>query len=542
MLAHMSRGWIALIVAAVACAACLTTCARGSVAPTRESVAPRIGGAQPDSGATSVVQHPATQRNRKPAWDDVDIAPAETTIPDRSTFLDVTVVRADGCPAVGATIDVQVVGAFGAEPVQPAVAVRTADASGCGTFDFGPRVADPACRIVAWLGDEAATDFVWATFDQRTKATLRLAPSVMVRGRVVDDEGRVVPGAVVTAQATHPDIPVHSRSVGARGEITTDSNGSFALPLPASEALQTNLQFDARAPGFECESIGELRWKRAEDVAKGVEIRMFSVVHVRGRCVDARGAPIADAEVELVQDKSTTARTGPDGRFDLGGLRRKGGDFVAECDDAAPTRLAGVSGRRGDVDLGDVVLREGGVVRGVVVDVTGKPVAEAGLTLWNEGHIVGDGCTDGEGWFVLKHVGDGEHDLVVLEKDPPHGAMPVMTKVRGIRAGGADLRVVLDCGRRIRFQFVDGATNKPALVKGATIRWRVSGSLDPPESTTLLSTPTSVIRLEVPEVGTYELFVSVSGFGDTFEAQTCSGVAVSADRETIVDVPLRRAR
>jgi len=457
----------------------------------------------------------------------------------------VTVTRADGSPAAGATVEVQVQGSFGQPPpAPPAPATKTSDASGTAAFDFGPRVADVACRLVAWSGDDAATDVVWATFDAWTQAVLRLAPGLVARGRVLDDEGRPVAAAVVTLQATHPEMSTESRIVGARVAATTALDGSFTLPaLPSSEMLHAVTNIDVAATGFDPSSAQDLRWKRADDVAKPLEFRLVPSVHVRGRCVNAGGASLADVRVELVQTSTTTsARSGSDGRFDLPGLRREGGAFVASSPLFAATRVAAISGRAADVDLGDVVLREGGVVRGVVVDGAGSPVIGASLTLWRATSVAGGGYTDADGRFVLEHVGDGDHEVVVSERDPPRWLTPVMAKIEGVRAGGAELRVVLDSGRLLRLQFTDDATKEPVVVHSVKAQWRASGSRDSPEARTFDASARSpgwkAIRIELSSAGHYDVDVDVPGF----ETAKLSAIDVSADRESIVDVPLRRAR
>lgn len=121
-----------------------------------------------------------------------------------------------------------------------------------------------------------------------------------ISGTVVDDDGAPVAGATLSTWG---------------GATTTSSeDGSFRLDrlTPGDDGLKVRAK---DAPIAEVEVT-----VRGVEVVEGVEVRLRPGQWVRGRVVDARGEPVADALVELDPvDQSDVSRTrsGPDGRFEV---------------------------------------------------------------------------------------------------------------------------------------------------------------------------------------------------------------------------------
>ncbi|MCU0863247.1 MAG: hypothetical protein MUC36_05625 [Planctomycetes bacterium] len=126
------------------------------------------------------------------------------------------------------------------------------------------------------------------------------------------------------------------------------------------------------------------------------------LAHVRGRCVDETGAPLAACIVKLDGRPGDTNRmvlqgkvdwqdpepivTGVDGRFDFGFVPPSGMNFFLDA--AAPGRVprTGVWGQIAAaqiIALGDIALVRGFPVRGRVVDEHGLPVAKVGVGINN---------------------------------------------------------------------------------------------------------------------------------------------------------------
>jgi hypothetical protein len=113
---------------------------------------------------------------------------------------------------------------------------------------------------------------------------LTLGPGLGLEGVVVDDGGRGLPGAEVRAEAT-PDDPLAE-------SVASGPDGRFRLgPLPPGR-----LRLVARAAGFLLRApVGV-----ALDAKKALPPQRLELVRgasLEGRVVDARGAPVGDAQI-----------------------------------------------------------------------------------------------------------------------------------------------------------------------------------------------------------------------------------------------------
>lgn len=146
------------------------------------------------------------------------------------------------------------------------------------------------CARVLWVGDAETT------------LTLRPAPGV-VAGRVVDENGRPVAGARVLLGVTLAQGSEHWRVLGTRNDqdlwpsrfLRTDDDGRFWCEgLPA---LRWPLWVGA--PGFAA------AWREVEVVADApseVTVVLARGGTVRGRIMDASGAPLVGIEVKRFPD------------------------------------------------------------------------------------------------------------------------------------------------------------------------------------------------------------------------------------------------
>ncbi|MCC7395565.1 MAG: carboxypeptidase regulatory-like domain-containing protein [Planctomycetes bacterium] len=153
----------------------------------------------------------------------------------------------------------------------------------------------------------------------------------------------------------------------------------------------------------------------------------------RGRVVESLGQPIAGAAVRwtLLDEAGralrlrTPAHTGADGRFAFAGTapRHPRLALVVEHPEFAATlceqRLVGTAI---DLDVGDLVLRRGGALRGRIVDADGAPLPGATVSLrpaggnpldrlraWRE--LLPTLTVDGDGGFQCEHLPAGEYRL-----------------------------------------------------------------------------------------------------------------------------------
>lgn len=250
-------------------------------------------------------------------------------------------------------------------------------------------LAPGSARVVAW--SEAATAppaLAELAAGATTELELTLAPALPVLGRVLDAaSGAPVAGARVTFW-----------TFAEADEVLTGADGTFRHPrFPSAAPAQ---QIAARAEGYGT-SVRVLRvaadgaWKLAarhagEASLRGrgtpwVELELVPEQRLRGRLVDAGGAPVAGARVTVegfqramsaVASPDAAATTSAaDGSFELGGLR-------SDLGHALTLAAAGLAGEplelgpgAGLVELGTLVLRPATFLTGVALDADGLPLA-----------------------------------------------------------------------------------------------------------------------------------------------------------------------
>ncbi|MBI5431892.1 MAG: carboxypeptidase regulatory-like domain-containing protein, partial [Planctomycetes bacterium] len=256
---------------------------------------------------------------------------------------------------------------------------------------------------------------------------------VTLRGRVLDaSTGLGIAGADV------------GEGWIAKRRVQTEFDGSFVF-----EGFATDGYYDVsvRAAGYGGANVKV----RDPDgpFPESLEVRLQPGRAAHGRIVDSHGAPIAGAYVgaaayEIDRDDMFAAqqldwlgaRSGEDGRFRLVDLR-------ADLAHALHVRLDGFGAvsyafppnerELLDVDLGDVVLRTGALVRGRVVDERGEPVPAFVVQLvgWNAdreryGGAIGWALesylseratrTDDLGRFAFADVAAGDYDLLAVRE------------------------------------------------------------------------------------------------------------------------------
>jgi len=249
---------------------------------------------------------------------------------------------------------------------------------------------------------------------------------IMVCGIVVDEQGRPVPGATVSLSAPHPK---NGEVLGYR-HTDSDASGSFCfvnadvavIPVGRSGFKRGIIQLEAnyRSARSEILSLPDV----AESVSD-VELKLLPRAGgvIAGRVVDERGNP-AVASLRLSQPELTNQfdrrlrRTDADGHFLFQDLAA--GEFEIWM---APDNGTGYNAgkklaleltlsegqRMTDVRL---VVSEGGVITGTVVDEAGMPVQGAKIEAWDAyDDEVGGAFTDREGHFRITNLDPGQYDL-----------------------------------------------------------------------------------------------------------------------------------
>ena len=317
----------------------------------------------------------------------------------------------------------------------PIVAPSDDDRQRGGASGRGP---GPGSRSVAALGAATGAAAVDAT-------------TSVVTGRVVDGLGRPVADARITA----------SVRLAWERESTSRADGKFEIECPLDDRRTVSLTVHAsrvlagaslrlgHASGCDFGSLDVPRL----DVGDVVQPQGASVV---GTVVGEDGLPVEGA---IVSQSQTQARTtsGAAGAFVLRGVTKAGSeiDFRAPgvLDRSVPLRV--VLGKV--IDLGEVRLARGPIIRGRVVDAEGDPVPTAMVELGE-----GDYPVAADGTFEIRGD-DPVQNYLQASAEGYRESVGVRVDV------GEDVEFVLhQVGQTCRFAVVDSKTRQP--IAGAFVR------------------------------------------------------------------------
>ncbi|MEM1451060.1 MAG: sigma-70 family RNA polymerase sigma factor [Planctomycetota bacterium] len=375
-----------------------------------------------------------------------DLAPPEvaTAAPDapKPTTGDLSLVvrYADGAPATGRTVDLM---PWDGGNAFADVESHVTDGAG-EVFVAGV----PAGRVLVSL-DVADGGGVDVVAGETTVAELEIPLGVLVRGRVVGPDGAGVADA---------DVWVSDYGVDTDGHVVTRSGPDGAFEI---EHLPSRRRIAAMAKGYDPAHLRQVVGAPGASVDVVLRLRAGGA-SIRGSVQGVDGVPAVGARVRfLPRDPGESSgtdgepdlglpaysvRCGEDGAFRLDGLPIGLGRLYVRASGLAPF-AEDVRLQRGDEVTRDLTLPAEGVVRGVVRDDSGAPVAGARL-------MAGDyGAPD----FSLVHSrSDGSFVLDAL----PHG--PITVEVEHDRAGRASADLVVQ----------DGAPTEwnPELQRGLVLR------------------------------------------------------------------------
>lgn len=293
----------------------------------------------------------------------------------------------------------------------------------------------PGDWVLGWEGASiaAGTKVLKVTETRSDAGSVGLVRGWSISGSVRDDLGMVVPGARVRLRAGSPTT---GRPVGTERVARTGSDGGFVVHgLPFDEVLS----WDAGTDEHEV-SRGELGGETRLEIALTRAQRVF------GRLVDEEGRPVAGVEIEVsyVTQKRSTDSEGNERRFTM--VEGHPGPVVAGEDGSfsffrrlpASVQVAPeAKGRlpetrtleplpadavRGELDLGDLVLRAGRTLTGRVVKADGgAPVAGAELEASWTGEEAGAlgsarGLSEADGSFRIEAIVPGREVTLTARK------------------------------------------------------------------------------------------------------------------------------
>ena len=243
-------------------------------------------------------------------------------------------------------------------------------------------------------------------------------------GRVLDASGTPVPGASITLIDRQ----------GRQADVTTaDADGRYALAAPAAGTYVLT----GAAPGHTPYAASAMY--RGEGVASQVDLILAGTGRLGGVLRGGReGAPLAGGSIVLTDaggEVVTRTTSGTDGRWETAPLPPGPYTLVLSAPGHQPqARAIELSG--GEPERQDVCLEPTATVRGTVRGPNGRPLADAAVTLVEDGTVAAHTVTGPDGAFAFSDL-SGPHYTLTAAGYPPH-AVPISL------AGGAHEILDLD--------------------------------------------------------------------------------------------------
>ncbi|HXV64851.1 MAG TPA: carboxypeptidase regulatory-like domain-containing protein [Vicinamibacteria bacterium] len=274
-----------------------------------------------------------------------------------------------------------------------------------------------------------------------------LEVGIAIRGVVVDADGEGVGDARVQAfKASGSD-----RGISAQGEPDTETDWEGRFVLAGLEEALYHLMVAAPGYGREVTDV--------EAGSEAITVALRPAGTIRGSVSDTEGRPIGSFRVLARAPErrgfggATTGVSEDNGLFVVEDVAE--GEYAVEVSaaDFVPEVVSNVRVTPGAVtELGEIRLRRGARLRGIVIDTAGAPIAGAMVTVRTPGQRffstddLGK-TTDGSGSFEVRGLPDGKVD--VAASHPSYAE----TRLEGIdidsSSGAKDVELVLRGGGAI---------------------------------------------------------------------------------------------
>ncbi|MGW3008073.1 MFS transporter [Streptomyces sp. NPDC001219] len=237
------------------------------------------------------------------------------------------------------------------------------------------------------------------------------------RGRVADTSGSPVPGASITL------IDRQGRQAGI---TTTDTDGHYALDAPAPGTYVLTGAAPGRTPHAASATC------RGAGASTRVDLTLTGTGRLGGTLLGGtEGTPLADGSIVLTDaEGAVVARTasGADGSWDVPQLPPGHYTLILGAAGHQPqARALELSG--GAPERQDARLRPTASVRGTVRGPDGRPLADAAVTLVEDGTVAAHTVTGPDGAFTftgltITDLSSGPHYTLTATGYPPH-AVPI---------------------------------------------------------------------------------------------------------------------
>ncbi len=287
-----------------------------------------------------------------------------------------------------------------------------------------------------------------------------------VSGRVVDEHGKPVAGAVVVAVSASAPFPVTDPR---RDGVVSKPDGSFAFAALAAGTWRLTATHSTFGPGTAPPIIVD-----GEHAKAGVELTLGAGAVVKGKVVDTAGGPIAGANVRAVVRGNVNWReqrqafTAADGTFAIVGLSRREVEVVASHNSGSSAIAIADLASKATVDL-TLTLDVVGAIDGTVVDQAGQGIGDAQVIaepVYDGGVVaratwtvrgVQQAVTDQGGGFHFAGLPDGNYRVRAARPGASEAALDLATSVEA-RPGGAKLKLVVTADSKIvgKVAFKDG--------------------------------------------------------------------------------------
>ena len=326
---------------------------------------------------------------------------------------------------------------------------------------------------------------------------VELKPAVIVRGKVVDPDGRGIASAGIRVMLRHT---MWSSTITTRDSVTTDTDGNFefrAIPVEHRYRLNVN------AKGY---GVKRVEFHADDAVDNFLEIEPATLARanlsVSGLVVDTQGNPIANARIESYgfgegQPDRLTTQSDSQGKFTLEGVcegkvdlrvdvSQKGKRLSARArayGGATGIKLVAREGRsvvqHFSIESYEQIVRDNEkAIAGVAVDESGSPVAGVPVAVrCHKKKREGDkfswryssypdlsATTDKQGRFAIATEEDGEYNLLF---SPDNKAAII---AYDIPVGKKDLKVTLPVGGAVAGRLMRMDKGKKAPVPNVEVK------------------------------------------------------------------------
>lgn len=291
---------------------------------------------------------------------------------------------------------------------------------------------------------------------------VRLPPELAVTGTVVTPDGKPAYGVLVIAAWPSDESSAQRSpaSFDAVGSGRSDEAGRFRVGGLSQEEV---VLVASPPPGG-----GPVPGVRARGGATGVVIRLRPGATPRLTVVDANGKPVVGARPSLVPLEGGAAPIS-DATMESRSTGEDGQVVLWTIDPTVPYRLQVRAPGRQDLASFEVArwmprdetlrMPRACLVRGVLVDTTGRPVAQATVRIvpWRYGDTAAWARTDAEGRFELTRVAEGTLTLEAKVQSTPSRAETTVTAAPSM----PDVTLTIDLGLdwRVTFEGWPARTN-----------------------------------------------------------------------------------